>query len=227
LTNNRLKGEGIKMLPLSFQRWIISGLLLAGWINGAHAALLQVAPTRDNTIYSDRTGNSNGQGVDLSTGTTDSGGIRRALLHFDVSSIPAGSQQGAAAQTGDATWLRSLFDTVSWTAPGGDFVAASSAATSVGTELIAYQWTGAGLAADVQGWVDGTFDNHGWLLRGEETLSTIRRFGSLQNVDSNLRPLLTVVYTVPEPSGLVLAVLAVGGGCFMRRCGHRSAGMKN
>jgi hypothetical protein len=200
------------------------------------------------------------------------------LLHFDVSSIPAGSQidsvtltlnlvhvgsgdvlprntavyrllanwgegnsnasgggggggggggQGAAAQTGDATWLRSLFDTVSWTAPGGDFVAASSAATSVGTELIAYQWTGAGLAADVQGWVDGTFDNHGWLLRGEETLSTIRRFGSLQNVDSNLRPLLTVVYTVPEPSGLVLAVLAVGGGCFMRRCGHRSAGMKN
>lgn len=240
---------------------LVMGCALAASADAALADLLQLVPSRDNTIYSDRTSNSNGQGVDIGTGVTDSGGIRRALLHFDVSSLPDGSRihsvnltlhlvhvgsgdvlarntavyralaswgegksnasggggggggggQGAAAQTGDATWLRGLFDTVSWTTPGGDFAAASSAITSVGTDLVAYHWTGAGLVADVQGWVDGTFANHGWLLRGEETLSTIRRFGSLQNSNADLRPLLTVVYTVPEPTSAVLAMLAISG----------------
>jgi len=46
--------------------------------------------TRDNTIYEDRATNSNGGQDLIFTGTTASS-IRRALLQFDVSQIPAGS----------------------------------------------------------------------------------------------------------------------------------------
>jgi len=44
---------------------------------------------RDNSIYSDQPGNSNGAG-ELFAGLTNLGGIRRALLRFDVSALPAG-----------------------------------------------------------------------------------------------------------------------------------------
>ncbi len=46
--------------------------------------------TRDNTIYEDRATNSNGGQDMIFTGATASS-IRRALLQFDVSQIPAGS----------------------------------------------------------------------------------------------------------------------------------------
>ncbi|MEO6730440.1 MAG: DNRLRE domain-containing protein [Ferruginibacter sp.] len=47
---------------------------------------------KDNTIYQDGTGNSNGSGQNLFAGTTGPGGgnsARRALLKFDLSGIPA------------------------------------------------------------------------------------------------------------------------------------------
>jgi hypothetical protein len=56
--------------------------------------ILHVSPDKDNTLYEDAAGSlSNGLGVNLFSGRTSQsvGSIRRALLHFDVSSIPAGS----------------------------------------------------------------------------------------------------------------------------------------
>lgn len=60
---------------------------------------LTLAADRDNSIFSDLSGNSNGAG-DLFAGKIVNGpGLRRALMRFDVSSIPAGSQVSSAALT--------------------------------------------------------------------------------------------------------------------------------
>ena len=51
-----------------------------------------VFPSKDNTLYESSTGNlSNGSGFHLFVGTTAASDVRRALLHFDLSSVPPGS----------------------------------------------------------------------------------------------------------------------------------------
>ena len=60
----------------------------------ARADTITLAPARDNTLYEDATGAlSNGAGPTLFAGRTNqiSFSIRRGLLAFDLSSIPAGS----------------------------------------------------------------------------------------------------------------------------------------
>jgi hypothetical protein len=52
-------------------------------------AVLQAS--QDNTIYSDLTANSNGAGENFTAGTIVTGSIRRGLLRFDLSSLPAGA----------------------------------------------------------------------------------------------------------------------------------------
>lgn len=53
---------------------------------------LELAADRDNTVYSDFPNNSNGTG-DLFAGRIQNGsGTRRALLRFDLSAVPAGSE---------------------------------------------------------------------------------------------------------------------------------------
>ena len=103
---------------------------------------------------------------------------------------------GAAATANDATWLHSFFNTTTWTMPGGDFVASPSASTIV-AGIGAYQWSGAGLVADVQDWLDNGSD-FGWLLRGEETLTQrAQRFVSSENPFAPDRPALAVQFTPP------------------------------
>jgi spore coat protein A len=84
---------------LGLSRWTL-GIALAwvlaaapGVASGASVALNAVA---DTTIYSDNTSNSNGAGPDLYAGKTSSSttpdfALRRSLIRFDLSSIPAGS----------------------------------------------------------------------------------------------------------------------------------------
>src|SRR5437870_4427463 len=53
-----------------------------------------VTASADNTIYQDNTDNSNGAGQNLfagNTGATSGNSPRRALLKFDLSTIPAGA----------------------------------------------------------------------------------------------------------------------------------------
>jgi hypothetical protein len=68
-------------------------LLLATALQPASAALIEVFPIRDTTIYSDAQSFSNGAGDYLFAGATNNGTdyLRRALLAFDFSAIPAGS----------------------------------------------------------------------------------------------------------------------------------------
>jgi len=60
---------------------------------------------------------------------------------------------GAVSEPSDASWNYRFYPTTPWAQPGGDFVSAASAVTTVGDPLVSYSWGGAGeLVADVQGW---------------------------------------------------------------------------
>jgi hypothetical protein len=235
-------------------RWPAAILASLAVTSVACADLISVGAMQDNTLYESTSGAlSNGQGAYVFSGRTSQGLLRRALLQFDLSLIPAGSAitsatltlhsdqsqgsatytlhrllstwgegtsnagspggAGTAATTGDATWLHRFHATSAWNNAGGDFVAAGSASTIVagaGT----YSWSGAGLAQDVQAWLDGGATNAGWALVGNEVSagSTVR-FGSSEHAASGMRPVLTIDFTpVPAPGVVVLGALAVLGG---------------
>jgi hypothetical protein len=64
-----------------------------------------------------------------------------------------------------------------------------------------YQWTGAGLIADVQQWVTNRATNFGWILTGDEaTGHTSKQFDTKENTNPALRPVLTVDYTASAPN---------------------------
>lgn len=76
-------------------------LLAAAFFVGFACAQTTVTLTadRDNTIYSESNNTSNGAGQNIFAGVTNRSAIRRALLHFDLSSVPAGSVISSATLT--------------------------------------------------------------------------------------------------------------------------------
>lgn len=82
---------------------------LVSLCGAAKADSISLTSNHDNTMYADETGFSNGAGTTMFAGRTGSAGLRRALLSFDLSLIPAGStvtgvtltmRMGAAASPG-------------------------------------------------------------------------------------------------------------------------------
>jgi hypothetical protein len=68
----------------------VAGLALAA--STASADQITLVSVRDNTLYQSATGSlSNGAGPGFFAGTTAAGEVRRGLIAFDLSSIPAGS----------------------------------------------------------------------------------------------------------------------------------------
>src|SRR3954452_18273956 len=66
----------------------------------ARATVLSFGASKDNTLYSSSSGNrSNGAGSYFFTGVTSQGGIRRGVVAFDLTSLPAGSTINAATLT--------------------------------------------------------------------------------------------------------------------------------
>jgi hypothetical protein len=103
--------------------------------------------------------------------------------------------QGAASAANDATWIHSFFDTTTWASPGGDFVATASAefgADAIGNYVVE---STPELVADVQDWLDNPGDNHGWILVGQESSQSTKRFNSRENGAADSRPRLEVEYT--------------------------------
>lgn len=105
---------------------------------------------------------------------------------------------GALATSGDATWKHTFYPASFWTNPGGDFVAAPSAAQTV-DQVGAYAWgTSAALVADVQFWLDNPSSNYGWLvIGGEGGSTTAKRFDSREHPTVANRPKLTIDFTPP------------------------------
>ena len=123
-----------------------------------------------------------------------------------ASDAPDEEGEGTAAQTGDATWLHTFFNTGQWAQPGGDFDPAPSAVTTVGGPGV-YTWDSAALAGDVIAWLANPTGNFGWALLGDESANrTAKRFDSRENDPAN-RPRLTITYIIPTDWSFVPVVL--------------------
>ncbi len=228
-----------KNMARRVDRLLIAWACTVAAVAPAGADTVELGPSKDNTIY-ENTALSNGAGQHFFAGRTSitTQRIRRGLIAFDVSSIPAGATVQSATLTlhmsrtrsgpsnivlhrvladwgegtsfagsgeggggtvtaNDATWTFRFFNTAQWSTPGGDFNSSASATTSV-NQAGDYTWTGSGLVADVQAWVNGTA-NFGWILRGNEvSIQTTKRFDSRQNATLAFRPRLVVVF-MPLP----------------------------
>ncbi|MDA0246116.1 MAG: DNRLRE domain-containing protein [Chloroflexi bacterium] len=134
----------------------------------------------------------------------EAGNARAIALHPATAAWGEGTSDasgqegtGADATAGDATWSHNNYTSTAWTTPGGDFVGTASA-TQMVTGLGAYTWQSAGMAADVQSWLDAPASNFGWLLLGNEVTSlTARRFDSQQHGTAANRPQLIIEYLLP------------------------------
>jgi hypothetical protein len=121
---------------------------------------------------------------------------------------------GAPATAGDATWIHTFFPDELWDSQGGDFDPVASASAAVGSSGT-YTWSSSELAADVQGWVDNPGSSFGWAVIGDESASTTaRRFGSRENPNPALRPVLTVDYS-PPPAGTLVLTAGVSQAAFV------------
>ena len=106
-----------------------------------------------------------------------------------------GGGGGSAAQAGDATWTVPFFDsTLTWTNAGGDYEANSSGSTSVNS-VDNYTWTDSLMAVDVQLWLDSADSNFGWIVIGDESAQSAKRFDSRENETEANRPMLEITYT--------------------------------
>jgi len=114
-----------------------------------------------------------------------------------TSNAPGEGGSGTAATSGDATWIHRFYASILWTTPGGDFVVTASATTTVGSVGF-YTWgTTTNMVADVQTWLDAPAANFGWLLLGNETTTTAKRFNTREHSDPTTRPALIVEYVPP------------------------------
>jgi hypothetical protein len=124
--------------------------------------------------------------------------LHRVLADWGEGASNAGGNEGggAGSAAGDATWIHTFFNASLWTTPGGDYVGAASASQSV-AGIGSYTWSGPGLVADVQMWVDSLAVDYGWILIGDEgSGGTTKRYNSGNNKTSP--PQLVVDYTPPS-----------------------------
>jgi len=115
-----------------------------------------------------------------------------------------GGTSGSPALPGEATWSARMKDVLPWTTPGAtnDARIAASASVAIGATLFTpYSWTGTGVVADVQFWVNNPSVNAGWLLTStaESGFRTVRGFASREDVANG--PRLEVGYISPNPPG--------------------------
>lgn len=124
-----------------------------------------------------------------------------------ASDAPLEEGTGIAASPGDATWNYAMFDSVAWSA-GGEFAPEVTAQTVVAGGG-SYTWTSAELIREVQRWLDGEMDNHGWILRTESSsIPSAKRFRSRESPETGDRPILRVTYFVDtdpvyQPDGTI------------------------
>jgi hypothetical protein len=126
--------------------------------------------------------------------------LRRLLADWGegTSDALANEGGGGAATPGDATWIHTFSDTGFWSSPGGDFVQKVSASQAVDA-IGFYSWSGPGLVADVQSWLDNPQGNFGWVLIGNESVEmTAKRFDTRENTELQFRPQLSVGYELEE-----------------------------
>lgn len=127
-----------------------------------------------------------------------------------------GGGGGGPATTNSATWVHTFYSTQTWTTQGGDFMATPIASQNI-LGSGAYTWSSAGMANDVQTWLNGGAGNFGWILRGNEFgMSNAVRFASREFSNAADRPQLTIDYT-PIPAPASAGLLGAAGVLGVRR----------
>jgi hypothetical protein len=235
---NLQQGPAMKTKPIHSLAIAISILVLSGVGLCAQAAeTITLEAVKDTTIYSEGE-LSNGQGAYLFAGETNRGSLRRALVGFDVSTLPDGALvqnasltlqmnksnagaepvalhrmigdwgegasdasanegSGTAATDGDATWTVRFSPDFPWLSDGGDFIEAPSATIQVDGPG-SYSWTGPGVVADVQAWIDDPTLVTSWILIGNESVLSAKRFDSRHATEASVRPTLSITYIIRE-----------------------------
>ena len=131
--------------------------------------------------------------------------LHRALAEWGQGTSNTGNSQqgrGEPATTDDATWQHTFYPSQLWTTQGGDYAPTASATRAVGPTGT-YTWgSTSGMVADVQAWLDTPAQNHGWLIKSNESvIQTTKRFATRENGTVNNRPKLVVNYTPAVISG--------------------------
>lgn len=182
-------------------------ILLAGRNNLAQDSI------RRTVLYFDVAGNlPHGARVESAVLTLymdrGNGGLRDMRLHRLLADWGEGDSAvdsgglGAPAADGDATWLHSFYPDTFWGPNGGRFAGRVSAIQTVGDSNAAglYTWgSSARMVDDVRRWLRHPEKNYGWILLGDETEpQTAKRFLSRESVNTDLRPVLEIHYSMPE-----------------------------
>ena len=140
------------------------------------------------------------------------GGVREIRVHRlltdwgEGASTVNGGGQGAPAEPGDATWEHTFYPDAWWGRDGGLYVGRVSASQQVGTDgasndiPASCSWGSTDrLVDDVRRWLRDPASNFGWILIGDESVKqTAKRFVSRDSVNTDLRPSLSVTYSLPE-----------------------------
>ena len=127
--------------------------------------------------------------------------LHRVLADWGEGASTSAGGGGAPAQPGDATWVHTFHDRDFWLHNGGQFEGEPSARLVVagpGT----YRFLSPQLARDLALWATRPELNYGWILIGDETSrQTARAFGSRENPDPAVRPVLEITFRKPLNSG--------------------------
>jgi PKD repeat protein len=215
----------------------------------AASSMISIPAGQDSTIYSENINYGAGGQTRFVSGraydppNVSSGGIRRALIEFDISgnliasstvtsaaltlecttSASSGPETfnlqrlttawvegstnvglpgiGSPADPGDVTWNEASSGATNWTSNGGDFLGAVSSSTSVDANG-SYTWpTSASMVSDIQSWLNTPANNHGWILRTNESggQRSVKWFASRTNGTPIEQPSLTVTFRRPLP----------------------------
>jgi hypothetical protein len=108
--------------------------------------------------------------------------------------------RGANSEANDATWSHRFWDIIHWFSEGGDFNEAVSAQLTVDAPGRYTFESSETLVSDVQGWLDETHGNFGWILIGDETARSAKRFDSRENAVPANRPVLEVTFSTTGTS---------------------------
>lgn len=146
---------------------IVCGLVACAAFSAPSLAdVVQLNPSKDNTLYESDTGaTSNGQGIHFFAGRTATGDLRRGLLAFDLSTIPAGSTINSVSLTlmNDRGTGNFAFDLHRMTANWGE-----------GTSNAGTASDGMGVASTPGDatWIHASFPNVLWSTPGGDFIQT-------------------------------------------------------
>ncbi len=137
-------------------------LAVAALAAAANAATLNLNPSKDNSMFGDLTSNSNGAGDGIYAGRTNTGGLRRGVLAFNLGAIPPGSTINSVTLTLEVT------QTVS----GPHTVALHRATANWGEGTSAGGGSGGAATAGDATWIQRFFGSTNWTTPGGDFAGT-------------------------------------------------------